>query len=140
MAVWDRARNGVHLGARGSLGNMLRRSFGAPSFAGFWRHWNPVRGYWLARLAFRPARRWVPREAAVVWTFAVSGFAHDLVIIGVRRSFVLIFTPWFLLVGAGVIAGARAGMDLSRLPWLARAVVHVGFIGACFLVVRVFVR
>ncbi|MCB0198341.1 MAG: hypothetical protein KDJ65_40755, partial [Anaerolineae bacterium] len=38
-------RNGVPLGDGRSLRHMLRRSFGAASFAGFWQYWNPIWGY-----------------------------------------------------------------------------------------------
>ena len=41
-------RNGVPLGASGALRNMLRRSFGAGTLAGFWQYWNPIFGYYLA--------------------------------------------------------------------------------------------
>lgn len=138
LRTWVLRRSGVPLGAPGSLRNMLARSLGAASFAGFWRHWNPVWGYALATRVYRPARRRLPRAGAVLLTFAASGLAHDLVIIAVRRSFALVFTPWFLLVSLGVLVGERAKMDLSRWPWAARAAAHVGFIGSCFWVVRRF--
>jgi hypothetical protein len=48
----------------------------APSFAGFWRRWNPVWGYYLLYWCYRPARRVLPRAAAVLVTFAASGLAH----------------------------------------------------------------
>lgn len=37
LALYIRRRNGVPTGARGGLRNMLHRSLGARSFAGFWR-------------------------------------------------------------------------------------------------------
>lgn len=44
LSEYVERRNGVPLGARGSLANMLRRSLGARSFAGFWRYWSPIWG------------------------------------------------------------------------------------------------
>jgi len=45
FARYIHRRNGVPLGSSGSLRNMLRRSLGAGSFAGFWQYWIPVWGY-----------------------------------------------------------------------------------------------
>lgn len=50
------------MGASESLRNMLRRSFGARSFAGFWQHWNPVFGYCLGTRVFIPLKRIVPHR------------------------------------------------------------------------------
>jgi hypothetical protein len=130
LGRYVRARNGVPLGAGGSLENMLRRSFGAPSFAGFWRHWNPIWGYYLGRYVFRPADRVLPRPLAVIATFVVSGAVHDLVITTVRPSASIVFTPWFLLISVVVVLGEALGMDLSRRPWIVRAAAHVTLLGA----------
>ncbi len=43
-------RNGVPLGDGKSLQNMLHRSLGAASFAGFWQYWNPIWGYGLGKI------------------------------------------------------------------------------------------
>lgn len=47
LSQYIRRRNGVPAGARGSLRNMFHRSLAASTFAGFWRHWNPMLGYAL---------------------------------------------------------------------------------------------
>src|SRR3546814_14946088 len=87
-------RNGVPAGARGSLRNMFQRSLGASTFAGFWRHWNPVFGYALGRYVFAPLKRAVPSALALVATFVVCGAIHDLVIMAVRGAPAFLFTPW----------------------------------------------
>ena len=66
LSEYVRRRNGVPLGAPGSLRNMLRRSFGARSFAGFWQYWNPVFGYCLGRYIFVPLKRVSPPSVALV--------------------------------------------------------------------------
>lgn len=131
LAEYVRRRNGVPLGAPGSLGNMLRRSFGAPSFEGFWRHWNPIWSYGLGRFVYGPVRRRLPAAVAVLATFAVSGLLHDAAATLVHRGAVFVTTPWFLLVGLGVVLGRWFGMDLSGAPPWARGAAHLTWIGAC---------
>jgi hypothetical protein len=110
---------------------MLRRSFGASSFAGFWRFWNPIFGYALARYVHSPLLRVLPRPLAVIGTFAVCGAVHDLVTTLVRGSVAFFFTPWFALLGTGVVVGTAAGMDLSGRPWWLRATLHTVYLAAC---------
>lgn len=124
LAQYVRRRNGVPLGARGSLRNMLTRFLGAASFAGFWRHWNPLFGYYLHDRCYRPLVRFVPRPAAVVLTFAVSGALHDGVAsLATTQPFVL-FTPAFALFGLGVVVEERLGWSLSGAPVWLRAATH----------------
>ena len=131
LSQYIRRRNGLPAGARGSLRNMLDRSLGAGSFAVFWQHWNPVFGYGLGRYVFTPLRRVFPSSIAVVATFIVSGAIHDLVTMAVRGSPAFLFTPWFFLLGLGVLAGRAARMDLSDQPWLTRAAVNTIYVITC---------
>ena len=94
-------RNGVPLGDSKSFSNMLHRSLGAASFAEFWQYWNPIWGYGLGKYVYVPARRILPRAAAFIATFIVSGAIHDLATMVVGRSFAFLFTPWFFLLGVG---------------------------------------
>jgi D-alanyl-lipoteichoic acid acyltransferase DltB (MBOAT superfamily) len=137
LAQYIRRRNGVPLGSAGSLRNMLRRSLGAGSFAGFWQYWNPVWGYGLARYVYSPLKRVLPTAAALIMTFVVCGALHDLVIIAIRGSATFLFTPWFFLLGVGVVFGRAVGMDFSSRPWLFRACVNFTYVGACLAVTLV---
>lgn len=134
LAEYIRRRNGVPAGASGSLRNMLRRSLGAGSFARFWQYWNPVFGYGLARYVYSPLLRVLPPTAAIVVTFVVCGALHDLVTMAVRGSPTLLFTPWFFLLGIGVVSGRAAGMDLSSRPWLIRVSANLTYFGVCLAV------
>jgi hypothetical protein len=134
LRQYVRRRNGVSMGARGSLRNMVHRAFGAPTFGGFWQHWNPVFGYALSRYVYSPLRRVIPPAPAVVTTFAVCGAVHDGVTTVVRQAPAFLFTPWFLLLGLGVVVGRAANMNLSKWPWGLRALAHVGYIGSCLAV------
>ncbi len=131
LGEYIRRRNGVPLGASGSLRNMFHRSLGAGSFAGFWQYWNPVFGYGLGRYVFSPLKRALPPSAALIMTFVACGALHDLVTMAVRGSATFLFTPWFFLLGLGVVFGRAVGMDLSNRPWLLRAGVNLTYIVIC---------
>jgi D-alanyl-lipoteichoic acid acyltransferase DltB (MBOAT superfamily) len=134
LADYVRRRNGVPLGAAGSLRNMLSRSFGASSFAGFWRYWNPIFGYALARYVHSPLLGVLPRSLAVIATFAVCGAIHDLVTTLVRGSVACFFTPWFVALGAGAVLSNAVRMNLSHRPWWFRAAVHTSYLVACLVI------
>ena len=127
-------RNGVPLGASGSLRNMLHRSFGAPSFAKFWQYWNPIWGYGLGKYVYSPLGRVLPPAAALIMTFVISGGLHDLATMAVRRSGAFFFTPWFFLLGVGVVLGRAVKMDMSSRPWSMRAGINLIYIVVCLAV------
>lgn len=139
LAQYVHRRNGVPLGVSGSLRNMLYRSLGASSFAGFWRYWNPIFGYGLARYVNTPLRRVLPSALALIMTFVVCGALHDLVATSIRGSVTLPFSTWFLVLGVGVVLGGAVGMDLSDRSWATRASVNLTYLVVC-LVVAIVVR
>lgn len=124
-------RNGVPAGAPGSLRNMLERSFGAPTFGGFWQHWNPVFSYGLGRYIHSPLKRHIPPALALVLTFVVCGALHDGVTTLVRGSLAFLFTPWFFMLGVGVLLGRVAGINLAGRPWFFRAAVNLFYLLVC---------
>ena len=131
LPEYVRRRNGVPLGASGSLRNMLRRSFGATSFAGFWQNWNPIFGYYLGKYVFVPLKKVSPPYVALVLTFVFTGIVHDLVTMAVRQEVAFLFTPWFLFLGIGVVLSKATGMDISASSWRLRAVFHSTYLGVC---------
>jgi D-alanyl-lipoteichoic acid acyltransferase DltB (MBOAT superfamily) len=131
LSEYVRRRNGVPLGASGSLKNMLRRSFGARSFAGFWQHWNPIFGYYLGKYVFVPLKRVSPPYVALILTFVVTGIIHDVVTMAVRQDVAFFFTPWFLFLGIGVVLSKMTGMDIGACSWKLRAVFHATYLGVC---------
>lgn len=126
-------RNGVSLGDGRSLRNMLQRSFGAASFAGFWQYWNPIWGYGLGRYVYAPLRRVLPPAVAFILTFAISGGLHDLATMAVSWSAAFLFTPWFTLMGMGAVLGRAAGMDLAKRPFWVRVGVNLTYLVVCLL-------
>ncbi len=129
LAQYVRRRNGVPLGASGSLRNMFYRSLGAGSFAGFWRYWNPVFGYYLGRYIYAPLKKWLPSTLALVITFVICGALHDAVATAVRGSIVFLVTPGFFVLGAGVAIGQTVQLNYSRFAWPIRAFINISYIG-----------
>jgi hypothetical protein len=125
LSQFVQLRNGVPLGDPKSLQNMLHRSLGAASFAAFWRYWNPIWGYGLGKFVYRPMLQIFWPALAYIITFVVSGFIHDLVIMAIRRTFTLLFTPWFFLLGVTAVLGRVMNMDLSNRPWWIRASINL---------------
>jgi hypothetical protein len=137
FAAYVQLRNGVPLGDPDSLRNMLSRSLGAGSFAEFWRYWNPIWGYGLGKYVYAPLRRLLPSVLALLMTFVVSGVLHDLAAMAIRRSITFFVTPWFFLLGVGVVLGRLAGMQLAHLPWWVRATVNLTYLVGCLVVVLI---
>ena len=131
LAQYVQRRNGVPLGDSNSMRNMLHRSLGARSFARFWQYWNPIWGYGLGKYVYAPLQRVLPAVVALILTFVVSGGLHDLATMAVRGSVAFLFTPWFFLLGIGVVLGQAAKMDLSGRPWLFRAGVNLAYLIIC---------
>jgi hypothetical protein len=124
-------------GSSNQLKNWFERSWGARSFADFWRYSNPVYGYYLSYYAYRPLRRVVPRAVAMWLTFIASGFLlHDFVgwALGRRIRFPEM-TLVFALLGLGALASDALHMDMSRWPFVARAGANIAYIAVCFLIV-----
>jgi len=131
LSEYVRRRNGVPLGASGSLQNMMRRSFGARSFAGFWQYWNPIFGYCLGRFVFAPLKTVFPPYISLILTFVVTGIVHDIVTMAVRQDVAFLFTPWFFFLGIGVVLGKLSGMDIAARSWKVKATVHSIYLAVC---------
>lgn len=136
LADYVKRRNGVALGARRSMRNMLWRSLGAGSFAKFWHYWNPIWGYYLASRVQRPLTDIMPAWLALLLTFAVSGLLHDIAVSLVKLKLVVFFTPWFVVMGALVLVSRFFTMSYSSYAWLIRAMLNIAQIVGSFFIVR----
>lgn len=123
------------------LGRMFGRAFGADSFAGFWRYWNPVYSYYLDRFCYRPLRNVLPRPLAVVATFACSGFIlHDLpfwwgvTALKTRSLPVPFVAVWFATMAVLALAGSRLGLSYAARPFRVRVALNALHIAAGALV------
>jgi D-alanyl-lipoteichoic acid acyltransferase DltB (MBOAT superfamily) len=133
LGEYVKRRNGVPLGAAGSLSNNLYRSFGAGSFQGFWQVWNPVWGYYLGRLVFVPLKNYLPAAIALLITFGVSGAVHDLAVMAVRWKPFFFFTPWFILLGLMVLVSKKLRFNYKEYSWYLRTCINLCLIVSCLL-------
>jgi len=133
LSEYVKRRNGVPLGASGSLQNMLVRSFGAGTFAKFWQYWNPIWGYALGRYIYAPLNQFLSASASLILTFAISGAIHDLVTMLVRGAPAFFFTPWFFLMGVVVVFGRLLKLDYSTHPFVIRVAINSGLVVACLM-------
>jgi len=132
LSEYIKRRNGVPMGASNSLRNMLQRSLGAGKFSVFWKYWNPIWSYYLAKYIFKPLKTLLPPAFALWLTFGVCGFLHDVVIMLIRREFALLFTPWFLLMALWFLISDFLKIDYSRFTWISRALINTTIIAICF--------
>ena len=128
LAQYVKKRNGVPLGASGSMTNMLSRAFGASSFWVFWQYWNPIWGYYLSRNIMRPLASFLPVSLAILVTFLVSGALHDIAVSIIKWKIVLFFTPWFGLMGLVVIVSKAVGISYGQFSWIARAIINASLV------------
>ncbi|MFD2167001.1 acyltransferase [Thalassotalea euphylliae] len=138
LAQYVKKRNGVPLGAKHSLRNMLTRALGAGSFPVFWQYWNPIWGYYLYRKVMQPSSSFLPAWLAVIVTFFISGALHDLAIALVKWQVFVFFTPWFTLMGAMVVVSKYFSISYSKLPWFARSLINIAWIVSAFFTTKLF--
>jgi D-alanyl-lipoteichoic acid acyltransferase DltB (MBOAT superfamily) len=125
LGAYVQKRNGVPMSAAGSFRNNMRRSFGAASFAAFWRSWNPIFGFYLARFIFIPLKGLLPPSLALLLTFAFSGLLHDIVTMLVSADIRLLFTPWFVLMACWLLLSERLKLQYGALPWWGRMLLNL---------------
>jgi hypothetical protein len=136
LSEYVKKRNGLALGAPGSMKNMLKRSLGASSFYLFWQYWNPIWGYYLSRKVMKPLSDFLPMWLAIIFTFAVSGALHDLVITLVKWEVTFFFTPWFFLMSIVVLTTKKFGISYREHHWLVRSLINILLIVICFVLTR----
>jgi hypothetical protein len=137
LSEYVKIRNGVPLGAKHSLRNMLHRSFGAGSFAKFWNYWNPIWSFYLSKFVMRPTSAVVPIWFAIFLTFVISGLLHDLAISAFYQEIYLFFTPWFGFMSLVVVLTEKFNISYNRYPWVVRALVNSFLIASSFSIVKV---
>ncbi len=134
LSRYVRMRNGVPLGAGGSLRNMLLRSLGAPSFSIFWQYWNPIFGYALGKYIYQPLKAVFPDWLCLLVTFVVCGMFHDMFATVFAGKLVYVCSVWFFFMGLGVVVSRILRMDLSQSYWVTRAVANSMYVAACLTI------
>lgn len=132
LSEYVKKRNGVPIGHPKSLRNNLERSLGAKNFSAFWNFWNPIFGYFLATMVFKPLKKKIPASVSLILTFVFCGLIHDLVTTLIRGRVSLFFSVWFLLMGGAVVISKQINYDVSNKPWSFRAAANLLIIAICF--------
>ncbi|OUS71268.1 acyltransferase [Pseudoalteromonas sp. A601] len=138
LAQYVKKRTGVPLGASGSMSNMLKRSFGAPSFYLFWRYWNPIWSYYLSRYVMKPTSSFLPHWCAVIITFAISGALHDLAVMLIKFKLLFFFTPWFSLMAVCAVLSLKLRLSFLHFPMSVRAFINFLYISGSFYLTELF--
>lgn len=73
---------------------------------------------------------------SLVATFVVSGALHDAAATAITGRTVFILTPWFFVMGVGVVIGKALQLDYSRFAWPVRALTNVGYLGTSLALTR----
>lgn len=134
LREYVKRRIGVSLGSKGSLKNMLYRSLGANKFSEFWHYWNPIWGYYLGKLIFKPLRMKFGKSVSIILTFIISGLIHDFVVSVLYFKIVIIITPWFILMSLSLILSNQLGIEIKSTNWFYRAFINICYIGICLFI------
>ena len=127
-------RNGVPLGHKNSLWNMLKRSLGANSFDLFWVHWNPIWNYYLNKHIYRPLKKISYPYLAIVLTFCFSGFIHDLVGLIIYKKLSFFFSLWFFIMSVIVVISKHQNIKYSKYSSITIYVINLSIIlGSLYL-------
>ena len=139
LREYIKRRNGVPLGAKGSLKNMFYRSLGAKQFSGFWRYWNPIWSYYLSKLIYKPLRKKFTNSVAIILTFLISGLIHDIIVSLICLRIVFVVTPWFMLMSLCLVFSIQFGIRINSTNWFYRALANFSYISVC-LFITLFLR
>lgn len=132
LRQYVKRRNGVPLGAPGSLSSMLKNALGAKNFAQFWLYWNPIWGYYLAKKIQKPLTPFLPHSLALILTFSISGLFHDLAVSVIKQEVFFVCTPWFLVMSLAVIASTKLNINVSKFPFIIRAFINLFTLIICY--------
>ena len=132
-------RNGIPLGAQGSLLKNLQNSFGAGSNVLFWKYWNPIWGFYLFKYIYLPLNRYLSKSMSSIVTFGVSGALHDLAIGLLGLGWQYFLTVWFVMMGAFMNISKSLNIWYGSFGFSSRAVINISSIASCFFLAKLII-
>ena len=132
-------RNGIPLGAHGSLLKNLQNSFGAGSNVLFWKYWNPIWGFYLSKYIYLPLNRYLSKTISSIVTFGVSGALHDLAMGLLGLGWQNFLTIWFVMMGVFMNISKYLDISYSSFGLFIRAVINISSIAGCFLLAKLII-
>ncbi len=134
---YERRKLGYRKNQLSGISYMLRQSFFADSFSKFWRNWNPLFSYYLLYYCYLPLQKFLPRFAAVVLTFALSGAVHDLAASLLLMRVTFLFTLTFAFLGLFLNIEEGLGLHIKNSPLFLRPFYHLTVITASYFLAKV---
>jgi hypothetical protein len=117
---------------------IFTKPFKASSLRKFWWYWNPGYGYFLLFYCYRPLRSVLPHSMALIITFLICGFLHDILYIvpmaimdGGKIPLPFVST-WFLFISIGIIISEYLRIDFKNIQSEIRPIIHFGFLALTF--------
>ena len=117
---------------------IFTKPFKSNSLRKFWWYWNPGYGYFLLFYCYRPLRSLIPHSLALIITFLICGFFHDLLylvpmaIMDDGKIPLPFVTTWFLFISIGVIISEYFQIDFKNIRPEIRPIIHMGFLTVTF--------
>lgn len=120
----------------GGLIYMLKASFLSNTFKGFWQQWNPLWSYFLTFYVYRTSRKVIPNSLAILFTFAVSGFLHDVFVMVLLQKPYYLFTLIFFTFGLIVCVESVIKISLNKFPKSLKPIYHLTLIIGTVLLIE----
>lgn len=121
---------------------MFFKPFVSSSFRSFWNYWNPGFGFYLLFYIYKPTQQLLPQSIALMLTFLVSGFLHDILYIfpmviinGVKFIFPFI-SVWFLIIALGILMTDFLKVNFKTVSTTTRIAFHIIYLVSAFCVTR----
>jgi hypothetical protein len=117
---------------------IFTKPFKASSLRKFWWYWNPGYGYYLLFYCYRPLRTLLPHSLALILTFLICGFLHDILylvpiaIMDGGKIPLPFVTTWFLLISIGIIISEYMRINFKNIRTWFRPIIHFGFLALTF--------
>jgi len=115
----------------GCLNYMIKSSFFSKTFREFWTNWNPLWSYFLIFYSYKPMRKVISKAPALILTFVVSGFLHDLFVMLLLQKIYFLFSLIFLLIGIFTLTEQILKINLKGISKYLRPLYHCGIIIIC---------
>lgn len=117
---------------------IFTKPFTAKSLRKFWWYWNPGYGYFLLFYCYRPLRNLFSHSIALLLTFLICGFSHDIlylvpmIIMDGGKIPLPFVTTWFSFISVGIIFTQHFQINFKNGIQQIRPFIHMGFLAITF--------
>ncbi|MFK8010872.1 MAG: MBOAT family O-acyltransferase [Marinicellaceae bacterium] len=122
---------GNYTGSLDGILYMLKQSFMAATFRGFWQNWNPLWSFYLIFYVYKPINKLLSKNLSILLTFLISGFLHDCVAMLLMHQYSYKMTLFFFLLAIFVLIEKVLNFNIAKVPKLLRPIYHLTLIALC---------